>query len=74
MSTCRSCGAAIRWAETLWGKRIPCDAAPHAEGNIQINESGGALVYGHGVARPAGPLYRSHFATCPHAAQHRRAR
>lgn len=85
MSTrCASCGAAIEWARTPSGNRIPLDAVPPV----------GNLVVVDGVAYPADPLAPgpltgvikregplrgvhgqlrlSHFATCQYAAQHRR--
>lgn len=76
---CRSCGARIRWVvSAATGKRMPLDYAPHREGTI---------VPAHDPARPGvivarvlpeppadGDAWRSHFATCPHADQHRRER
>jgi hypothetical protein len=66
---CRSCGAAIIWAITANGKRMPVDAQP-LRGLLQLHD------------RPddEAPLvrvlpievHRSHFATCPQADQHRR--
>lgn len=56
---CRSCGAAIVWMKTATGKNMPVDAD---------------------TVKPDGPsvfdpkVHTSHFATCPHAAQHRRKR
>ena len=66
---CSSCGAAIVWAKTTKGKRMPVDAEPAAGGNINLD--------GFGVARyvPAGKgHYKSHFATCPNSAAHRKGR
>lgn len=74
---CRSCGAPILWALTPKGLRMPLDVEPHPEGNV--------LLVGDGECRPltaaevtsgAHPeqRHRAHFATCPHAAQHRRRR
>lgn len=80
MSSCRSCGASIRWERTLNGKRIPLDADPHREGNVDVVFIGGeqvALVLGaeNAVAAQASghQLFLSHFVTCPNAASHRRA-
>lgn len=69
---CRSCGAPIRWAITENGHRAPLDAQPHAEGNLRIEERNGldvVVVVGPGSEEG---LFRSHFASCPHANQHRR--
>lgn len=82
MNTCRSCGAAIRWAKTPAGKRIPLDAIPdRARGNVRLGFIGGeelAIVLAPGAdleaARIDGDLFLSHFATCPKASEHRRPR
>jgi hypothetical protein len=76
---CRSCRAEIRWAVTETGRRMPLDFDPHPDGTIRLSATpihGGAP---HAVVIPperrhefAGELYRTHFATCPNAAQHRR--
>ena len=66
VSTCRSCGAAIVWAKTTTGKSMPLDAEPVPDGNIVLHE-GVAYVTGTGDRK-------SHFATCPNAARHRRGR
>lgn len=80
-SACSSCGAAIRWAKTPAGKAIPLDAEPASDGNIRLGLVGGeemaivlsaADVAGYQVDGLA--LYKTHFATCPNAAAHRRAR
>lgn len=68
---CKSCGAPIRWLTTLRGKQIPIDPEPVPNGNVVIEGNGRARVIGNGA--PAdGPLYQSHFASCPSSAQHRR--
>jgi len=50
---------------------MPLDAEPHEEGNIllEVDPPHGTVVK---VVEPGAGLYRSHFATCPHAAGHRR--
>ena len=52
---CRSCNAPIRWLRTERGRRIPVDAA-----------TAGATETTFDYRR-----HTSHFATCPHADQHR---
>jgi hypothetical protein len=67
------------WATTTNGRRIPLDVAPVPDGNIVLTypSPGTALAI---VVDPAqqiigdGPRYRSHFATCPNADQHRKER
>lgn len=56
---CQSCSSPIRWATTAKGKGIPLDA------RAQIEQ------------RDDGPVVSSddvHWATCPHAERHRKAR
>lgn len=55
MSTCRSCGAEIKWIETKAGKMMPVDPTPLEEGEG---------VLGKVVDDGSGTLYISHFATC----------
>ena len=73
LSCCRSCGVSIHWCVTEKGERIPMDDFPHEDGNMVI------VVENHVcVARKPLlllerdlPRYRSHFATCPQADEHR---
>ena len=68
---CRSCEAPILWAETAAGKSMPLDEKP---------DPNGTFVFVNGKTRRAEPLdvqlkrplYTSHFATCPEAAQWRK--
>ena len=69
MTTCRSCHAAIRWAVTPAGRRIPLDADPVPSGNVTLRSDGVAIV-----GTPGSGTYVSHFSTCRAAAQHRRPR
>jgi hypothetical protein len=77
---CRSCKAPIRWAVTVEHNRpIPLDADPHPDGNIRLvaaHDRGGApramVIAADAREQLAGELYRSHFATCPFADEHRR--
>jgi hypothetical protein len=74
MSACRSCGAPIRWALTTNGRRIPLDPDPVEGGNLALADQGTTPIayYVDPEDEPVpGPLYVSHFATCPNAAQHR---
>jgi hypothetical protein len=83
VSTCRSCGAAITWARTTTGKRMPVDAHPVDGGNVLLHppltrgDEPTATVVGKRV-QPSifgddSPRYTSHFATCKFADQHRKA-
>lgn len=73
METCRSCGAAVRWA-SLNGRPHPVDRVERADGNLRLTWIEGNLFafrLGPGE-RFAGPRYISHFATCPQAATWRK--
>jgi hypothetical protein len=81
MSECRSCRAPIIWAATEKGGRMPLDAGPYdgddPRGLFVFRHDGLGRVFAMAVppdAFPGEPVYRSHFATCPHANQHRRKR
>lgn len=82
---CRSCKAPMLWVTLPSGKRNPLDAEPSPDGNIlllELQDRGGrpwrlaTVVQNDDLlaeARELGvPLYRSHFATCPDAEEHRR--
>jgi hypothetical protein len=82
MQACRSCGAAIRWAEMPTGARMPLDddEAMLMAGVVAFNpETGGGHVVRETELETAGEwrtrgvtFHVSHFATCPNAQQHRR--
>jgi hypothetical protein len=67
MSTCNGCGAAIRWAITPNGRRMPVDAKP--EKRIVLDDV--RLGDDPPTARVVD-TYVSHFATCPKAQQFRK--
>jgi len=76
---CKSCGAPILWAKTEQGHKIPIDEGPTLDGNIAIQPTDDrkgwlAFVAGPLEAVPGSSSIRrkSHFATCPNAAKHRR--
>jgi hypothetical protein len=71
---CRSCGAPIVWAETVKGRRIPIDAQPAHDGNIRLEDRGQFVPpLAHVLTGQIENTqrWRSHFASCPNAAQHR---
>lgn len=61
---CRSCLATIYWIETASGRRMPVDCEVDG-GHTPSEPRSRVSVDGTGV---------SHFATCPNADEHRRAR
>ena len=73
---CRSCGAEIIWCKTTSGKSMPVDVAPAKGGTIEIvdgiAEIAGEVKRDQSDAGLVPFLHKSHFATCPDAAKHRR--
>lgn len=79
MSACSTCGAAIVFAYTKAGKRIPLDAEMTEDGLRAVVSPTGNLVatedqiMGIPVVVVQTPgRFVSHFSTCPQAAEHRR--
>lgn len=83
MKTCKSCGAAVRWAKTNNGKPTLLDDAPSGAGNVallpvQVHDgrlSVAVVLNGESLEQArAGDaeLRTAHFATCPHADEHRK--
>lgn len=75
MSACRSCGASIVWSvSATTGKRVPLDAEPRPDGNIELDDDGGTARYvdPDQPSLDGRPRYVSHFASCPHASDWRR--
>lgn len=77
VAICKSCSDPIIWARTEAGRRMPVDAEPVPNGNIEL--VGGPVPTA--IVRPGQttaaaatgvPLRTSHFATCPRADKHRR--
>lgn len=84
MTRCDSCHAQILWAALRGGGRMPIDekAVPfEAAGLVAYNPNtgGGIVLAGPDLEKVprwkelGATLHRSHFATCPNAAQHRQA-
>jgi len=72
---CGSCGAPIRWERTVNDKPIPLDPEPVDDGNLGIRDDGKVYHLGDpekGALPIDVPRYKTHFATCPNAASHRR--
>lgn len=81
---CRSCGATIVWAETaVTGRPNPIDSEPAKDGNVRLQPRIDAMPLAHYYGKTAKellvekygdaiPWFKSHFATCPHAAKHRK--
>jgi hypothetical protein len=73
---CRSCEAPIIWAVTEKGKPIAIDVKPATDGNVLLIGSVHnpvAHVLANGTAQDSTTVrYRSHWASCPHAASWRK--
>ena len=61
---CKSCGKAILWAKTAGGKPIPLDGVPEKRFVIDGLRSTHVRLES---------TYQTHFASCPHAKEHRKA-
>lgn len=72
--TCSSCGAPILWCQTHRGKSMPVDPEPCADGNVIVEDGRAEVLKAEHLARLGSdvPRYKSHFATCKFAGQHRR--
>ena len=76
LDRCRSCGAEIIWLTMASGRRMPINPEPSPAGNVVADlvvAVGAVLSTTPGAAKPAGPLYLSHFATCPQGKTWRRS-
>jgi hypothetical protein len=73
---CDSCGRPILWALSEYGKPMPLDPEPRADGNIVLRRLGGTdQPVAHVLKRHelvAEARHVSHFATCPESDLHRR--
>lgn len=78
---CSSCNARIIWTETVYGRRMPIDAAPVEDGNLRLElraeRNGNTIIAHYDQASlfnsDAWSRYVSHFATCKNAKEWRRA-
>lgn len=71
-STCKYCGAAIRWATTEAGKPMPLDPSPNPRGNQELSRDGERVKAAHPVYTPDHLRYMPHWKSCPHADRARR--
>jgi len=69
----------MRWVVLDSGKLMPIDPEPHAQGNVLLTSArGDAKVLTademefYLQQHPDTKRYRSHYATCPNAKQHRK--
>lgn len=81
MARCKSCGRPIMWIRMNGGvgKPMPCDPLPvlyreDPNGSVVLVTGAGRVVRGTRDPESAKVGYTSHFATCTHAAEHRKAK
>jgi hypothetical protein len=74
LANCRSCNRSIIWTETEKGKKMPVDAEPVLNGNIDLWTSGDKVTAAYTAMDASTKRYISHFVTCKFAAQHRKKR
>ena len=76
MARCNSCHAEAWWAVTTNGKPMLVDQHPVEGGNLVISARTAkgveVRVLRKGEDPGEEPTYRSHFASCPNAREHRR--
>lgn len=79
---CRSCSAPIIWTKTRRGKAMPCDLKPVEDGDFFLFRRSGHIEAVHVRSQHPSAAkaherkqdrFKSHFATCPQAGQHRRS-
>lgn len=72
MTFCKSCDAPIRWVKMpASGKLMPLDDQPVEDGNIIVMAGDGYILTAEQAEMYRGPRFKSHFATCPSATEHR---
>lgn len=82
-ATCSSCGRQIIWTISPAGARLPLDARPVTVYGIDSTESlrieglpravrARSVYSADAMLELPGPIYISHFLTCPEAAQYSR--
>ncbi len=72
---CSRCRAAVYWARTVNGKRMPVDIGVDDKGNVELTVGRDNRLYAHVHGQPpldAPHLHLSHFVTCPDPPQRRR--
>lgn len=88
LANCRSCNAPIVWAKSEKGHNLPLDAKVVAANDPRVTARSTLFVidaadppnaksFPSSALIPTedrGPVYLSHFATCPHAGEHSRRR
>jgi hypothetical protein len=77
-TVCRSCGKPMIFAHSAKNpeKAMPLDPDPVPDGNVYLDDAGGATVLAgknlEAVRAEGRPLRKSHFATCPNGPAHRK--
>ena len=71
MTRCKSCDAPIRWVKMAKGRLMPIDDLAYEDGNIVVQGGRGFVLSKEDAEMYQGVLFKSHFATCPNAQEHR---
>ena len=74
---CRTCNAPIIWVYmAASGRLMPLDDKPADDGTVWIVDGKGVTAGNVSMFEDMlqGPKYKSHFATCPQAQEHRKAK
>lgn len=73
-SACKSCKAAIMWVRSAkTGALMPLDAEPNEKGNVFLIDGRAHVKSGTFFEEAVkGPLYMSHFSTCPDSNSYRK--
>jgi len=69
---CSSCQAEIFWTRTQSGARIPMNYDPDPAGRFVVEGDGARVRMLRLDETTTARRWTSHFATCPHAARHRK--
>ena len=70
---CRACKKPVLWYTTTLGAVMPLDPEPCDDGNVVIVDGKALSLKGDlWEEHHDGPRYKSHFATCPNAAEFRK--
>jgi hypothetical protein len=75
---CLSCNADVFWVKTQRGNTMPVDVTPTENGNVYLRKDLTGQIIEAEVWKKdkcknfTGPLYTSHFATCPQAGKWRK--
>ncbi len=71
---CSSCQKPIIWIKTPKGKSMPLDATPNPAGNVVIRDGLAVVLKLDEFETEKGRRFMAHWATCPNAKSHKKAK